>query len=400
MALDSRTRRAARRPSSRARYRLRRLITLLVAAVLVAAGANYFLGQDPVLGNPKAPILLAWTRDDLLPELAEAAREAEGIGAVATARNGVGWLNSWGPDGATRSAPSGFQVPVEVLVVVPQDYSVFVPEEHRSAFQGLAEGGALLGATGATFRGIESTGSLTFGRTTIPVTGVVPDDLVASHEVVLSLDTASRLGIDDLKYVLLELERGTSQEEAEQELRGMLPEGARLGFRAPGEAPVFRPGGTILPQSTIKKQFGEFAGRRGSGRSIVIDPEWVQENTSNFTIPLLGTARCHNKVIPQIRGAFQAVVDEGLSNLVRRRDFGGCLAPRFLNSDPHSGLSHHSWGIAFDFNVASNPYGAEPTMDPRLVSLLEEWGFTWGGRWVVPDGMHFEYLKDAKSGGS
>jgi hypothetical protein len=29
-------------------------------------------------------------------------------------------------------------------------------------------------------------------------------------------------------------------------------------------------------------------------------------------------------------------------------------------------------------------------MDPRVVSIMEKWGFRWGGRWSPPDGHHFE----------
>jgi hypothetical protein len=28
-----------------------------------------------------------------------------------------------------------------------------------------------------------------------------------------------------------------------------------------------------------------------------------------------------------------------------------------------------------------------------VVTVFERWGFTWGGTWVVPDGMHFEFLR-------
>jgi hypothetical protein len=31
------------------------------------------------------------------------------------------------------------------------------------------------------------------------------------------------------------------------------------------------------------------------------------------------------------------------------------------------------------------------TQDPRLVEVMAEWGFIWGGDWAVPDPMHFEY---------
>ena len=51
-------------------------------------------------------------------------------------------------------------------------------------------------------------------------------------------------------------------------------------------------------------------------------------------------------------------------------------------------------GIAFDINVASNAPGTRPDQDPRLVEIMEEHGFTWGGRWLIPDGMHFEYRRE------
>jgi hypothetical protein len=127
---------------------------------------------------------------------------------------------------------------------------------------------------------------------------------------------------------------------------------------------------------------------------MTVDPAWIEKNTSNVSFPLLGSTRCHNKLIPVIREAMQDVAEQNLNSLVRRNDFGGCFAPRFLNSDPHSGISHHAWGIAFDFNVSQNPYGVEPKMDPRLVEVLEDHGLTWGGHWTEPDGMHFEYLKE------
>jgi hypothetical protein len=25
------------------------------------------------------------------------------------------------------------------------------------------------------------------------------------------------------------------------------------------------------------------------------------------------------------------------------------------------------------------------------VEIFDRWGFTWGGSWLVPDGMHFEF---------
>ena len=350
----------------------------------------------PLLGERDSPILLAWTTGGLDPGFAASAARLPGVTAVAEVRNGMGWLSSWAAEGAAPvGAPAGFKVPVEVAAVDPAQYAQFIPAGEKSTFEQLARGGALLGRTGAELRGITSTGTLQLGDITLPVIGVVDDELVASHEAIVSHQTAAVLGIDEPKYILIALGREASEQGVEQGLRRGLPAGKRLGTRTPdGDARIFRPGGTGLPQAEVKKVFGEFSARQGRGAAIVIDPDWIEANTANVTFPLLGETRCHRALIPVVRGALNEVVQKGLSSLVQRRDFGGCFAPRMLNSDPHSGISRHAWGAAIDFNVSGNGLGQKPTMDPRLIEIMERWGLNWGGRWMVPDGMHFEYLRE------
>ena len=376
------------------------LVSLAVVAILVTATVFAARGRNapPLLGERDSPILLAWTTGGLDPGFAASAALLPGVDAVAEVRNGMGWLSSWAAEGAAPvGAPAGFKVPIEVASVDPAQYSKFIPAGERSTFEQLARGGALLGRTGAELRGITSTGTLQMGDITVPVIGVVDDELVASHEVIVSHQTAAALGIDDPKYILIALGPEASEEGVEEGLRRGLPAGKRLGTRTPdGKALIFRPGGTGLPQAEVKKVFGEFSARQGRGAAIVIDPAWIEANTPNVTFPLLGETRCHKVLIPMVRGALNEVVEKGLSSLVGRRDFGGCFAPRMLNSDPHSGISRHAWGAAIDFNVSGNGLGQKPTMDPRLTEIMERWGLTWGGRWMVPDGMHFEYLRDAK----
>jgi hypothetical protein len=77
--------------------------------------------------------------------------------------------------------------------------------------------------------------------------------------------------------------------------------------------------------------------------------------------------------------------------LVKREEFAGCYSARFIGSNPHGRLSTHAWGAAVDLNAASNPFGADPTMDMRVVRAMRNAGLNWGGDWLVPDGMHFEW---------
>ena len=110
-------------------------------------------------------------------------------------------------------------------------------------------------------------------------------------------------------------------------------------------------------------------------------------------LPLLGPTRCHRLIVPQLRGALEEIVARELDHLLDEGDYGGCWVPRHIGWDASSELSLHAWGIAFDVNVRTNPYGSRPRLDPRLVDVFERYGFNWGGRWRDPDGMHFELAR-------
>jgi len=344
----------------------------------------------------KAPIstILAWTPGGLPPGLAGTARAIPGVSAVAEIRSGIAWLSSWANrDEAPASAPEGLAIPVEVAAVDPEQYATFVPPSERARFLELGRSGALLGQAGSRLRGVESQGSLRFGDTDIGILGVVADELIGGHEVIVSAATGAPLGITTPRYLLISLAPEASRSLVEDELRRALPPGGTVRVRAPGETPVFRHGDAVLGVSQIKELFGEFAARPEPDGTIRIDPKWVEENIVTASVPLLGSVRCHKAVLPQISAALEEISRRGLGGLIRAGDFGGCYSARFLNRDAESALSHHAWGIALDLNVTENPFGAEPSIDPRLVEILDRWGFTWGGRWLVPDGMHFEFLR-------
>jgi hypothetical protein len=178
-------------------------------------------------------------------------------------------------------------------------------------------------------------------------------------------------------------------------IRSLLPAGIPVRIRGPGETPFFRQGDAVLPQVRMKELFGEFAAAPVGGGYLRIDHAWVSRNIVTARVPLLGLVRCNRVIIPQLRGALSELEASGLGQLVNAGAYGGCFSPRFVNRIPNAGISHHAWGAAIDINVAANPYGRPPTQDRRLVAIFARWGFTWGGRFLIPDGNHFEFVRFA-----
>lgn len=380
---------------------------------IIAATAGLFVGALVMLALPGTPgerpratpepprldpvaarTLLAWTPGELPSRFAASARTLPGVASVVEVRSGTGWLkNSTTKDGASVPAPEGFRVPIEVAAVDPDDYVDFVPPGRRAFFVGrLADGGVILGASSAALRRVAPGGRLHFGDVVLDVIDVFPDELIGAHEALVSNETGAELGITRPRYALVALATDGSLRTVETALHRVAVGGAPLRVRAPGETPAFRHGDAVLPPVRLKELFGEFAAEP-SGGNLRVDPLWTKANIARERIPVLGNVECHVKILAQLRAAFEEVARRGLDDLVDASDFGGCSSPRFLNQDPGAGISHHSWGVAFDLNVSANPFGAEPRMDRRLVEILERWGFTWGGRWLVPDSMHFEFLR-------
>jgi hypothetical protein len=227
------------------------------------------------------------------------------------------------------------------------------------------------------------------------VAGVVPDAAIGANEAFVSMRTADRLGLRTERYVLVDPKPGTARGRLAVRIRDLLSGDVSLRIRGPGETPYFRQGDAVLPQVRMKQLFGEFAARPEPGGYLAIDPGWTSQHIVTTRLPLLGEVRCNRAIVPQLRGALSEIEASGLGHLVNPRQFGGCFSPRFVNRIPNAGLSHHAWGTAVDINVAANPFGRPPTQDRRLVAIFERWGFTWGGRFLIPDGMHFDFIRFA-----
>lgn len=335
-------------------------------------------------------LLLVWTPTALPRGLADRVRRLPRVRRVTAVRAGtLEMVPGSGADGRGAASPGpGFVVALDAMAFDPSSYPEFLPPSVATTFAELRPDQALLGETAARLRGLRPGGSLVLARgRTVRVAAVVDDTVVGGAEVAVAR-SRQRGAMGPARYLLVAF-RGPrpALERAVRRTLGDVP--ARL--RAPGETPFLRHGDAVLTQVAIKERFGEFSHRRATGRQIVQDPVWVSRHLRTAAVPLLGTVRCHRALLPALRGAMSELKARRLGFLVDRDGFAGCHNARL--STTGDSLSRHAWGVAVDLNHPANPFGATPAQDPRLVEVMERWGFAWGGRWLVPDAAHFEYRR-------
>lgn len=341
--------------------------------------------------DPVASATLVWTQGGLPTGLARRIAGLAGVTHSVSVVDGTVWLTGSRTVAGKefdRSA-GGMAMPLDLAGAAPADLAAFFPATDQSLISDLAKGQAILGATSAALRHIGAGGVLEFGSRSVRVAGVVPDAVVGGHELFVSRAEAAALGINREQYVLLQAPGGVSQ----SRIRALVPAGTLMRIRGPGEAHFLRQADAVLPPVMMKAAFGEFAADPIllPGEWMSMAPDWQAEHIVSAPVPILGTARCNVALIPQLRAALTQVFRRGLASLIRPGDYGGCFAARVIPGSPGEALSAHAWGAAIDINVSTNQVGASPHQGPRLVAIFKRWGFTWGGNWMRPDGMHFEF---------
>ena len=290
-------------------------------------------------------------------------------------------------DSVELDADDGLVIPLDGLALDPEAHRSFDPQR---SLVGLQPGSVALGATSATFRGMEVGDTLSISGRTYQVAAVAPDEVVGAAEVVFSsADEEAPVETDRYALVKTELDRN----EFEDIVRDMYDGPAPLRIRSEDETPWMRHGDAVLPQIFIKTSLGEFGYGSRSGSEFSQDPAYIDAYIIEADVPILGAVTCHETVVDMLRGAMTELVDNGLGHLVEPAGFAGCWNPRYIRATTGrpAGISRHAWGAALDLNAAANPVGSAGTQDPRLVAVMGDWGFTWGGDWLVPDPMHFEY---------
>lgn len=95
---------------------------------------------------------------------------------------------------------------------------------------------------------------------------------------------------------------------------------------------------------------------------------------------------CNKDMVIPLQVAFENLIKRGCVDQLKTWD--GCFNIRRKRGGISSSL--HSWGLAVDVNAAWNRMGRTPTLSSEFVKCWTDAGFEWGGRWRIPDGMHFQ----------
>jgi hypothetical protein len=339
-------------------------------------------------GPPR--LLLVWTQEALPAGFLRRVRHLSGIARVVPVMSGVGWMVSSSAGGSFLDRPpAGFAIPLDVAGADPSTYAAVTGFLSTAQVQALDEGRALLGRTSAAIRRMGRGGAIRLTTGTVRVAGVSSDAAVGAHEVFLSARRAVALGIGTERYLIVRLDEGAVGSRVAARILHAAPPGTPLRIRSNTKTPYLRHADGVLPPVWEKVFFGEFAAHPVSSGPLDVDPSWVGDHIVAARVPILGVVLCNRAVITPLRGALRTLVRAGLASLVHPMQYRGCFVPSLI---PGSGdISHHAWGSAFDINVEANWVGQPPHQDPRLVADFARWGFAWGGRFLVPDGMHFEY---------
>jgi len=342
------------------------------------------------------PAYLMWRTGGLPAGLEPKLRSMVGVTSAVMFVGSTLWMGaSYTKAGAVvQRIPAPMGIPLEAFAAEPQTMSAFIPAAYRSeVVNAMTHGRAVLGARSARLRhlGVGDRIVLRNGKPII-VGAVVPDPVASWSELLVSRVAARRLDIANPQFALMSFAGDPSAGVVRRRVVALLKPGYPVRVRKPGGARFRRIADTSWPQILMKRFFGEFVARPYPGRPgyLQMGGTFVRDHLTTRVVPLLGLTTCNRRVFPPLIAAMDELRAEGLAGLIH--GYAGCFNARNVNRWPNGPISHHAWGAAVDINAAQNPWGAPPHQDPRLVAIMRAHGFDWGGHFLVPDGMHFDYV--------
>jgi hypothetical protein len=324
--------------------------------------------------------------------LDEPASEAE-VGTVKSIK-GVASA-AFMPRGEVRVGVAGGSGTMVVGVVDPLDFRPLTPEVTRDAqfvWSSLLRGDAVVTFAAAEEMGIGGAAPIELGSAGPVTVGAYADNGVPNYaDILVSEKIGSKLGLVDARLAVVGSEPGVDREAVRRRLAAGL-EGEQLVNLLP-DAPEFLTAGSPEMVGSETGLIPTMPFELADGGFIEPDEAWVDQNITTAVVPIIGEVTCHRIMMPRLFQALAEIEREGLAELLRPEDYGGCYVPRFIDRDPKNPLSMHAFGLAVDLNVSTNVLGTKGDMDPRIIEIFNKWGFTWGGIWDRPDPMHFELAR-------
>ena len=346
----------------------------------------------------------ASTRDRALA----AAREA---GAQATVRDAASLSMQRIRRGTStvQAPPSGLSYPMGTTVIDRDAVGALMGSEVSGA---LDANRIVMSSGTASLRGARSGDVVTLrsvwgADVDFTIGAVVDDAITGGTELLMAPEAAARLSLSRPSSVVVWGFDSREAIDAALSRQGLVS--TRIRIRRSWDPAD--PDDTIGMGRT-KQLLGEFAFRVNSNGSVTQEYAWQVANLPSgrrlLNPSIAIRARCHLVIEPAIRAALAEAAAVGVGGVFDVGDAniaGGCHNPRFntLSQSRTVGfLSRHSWGMAIDTNTRGSCQGCAPpdfATDPggcTAVRIFRKHGFAWGGNFLTPDGMHFEWVGERR----
>ncbi len=308
-----------------------------------------------------------------------------------------------------QAAPSLMSIPMGTTVLDGDVIGALMGNEVSAV---LSADSIVMSSGTAGLRGAQGGDTITlrslFGEDVdFTIGAVVDDEVTGGTELLITPEAASRLFLDRKSGVVLWGFESRDAIDQALEDQGLVSTSIRIRRSWDPFDPDF-----TLGMARTKELLGEFGYRVNSNGSVTQESAWQAANLPssrvllNSSIPI--RARCHNVIEPALRAALAEAAAAGVGgvfNVFHANTAGGCHVPRFnrlAQSSSIGFLSRHSWGMAIDTNTIGSCQGCAPPDFATLpggctaVRIFRKHGFSWGGNFLTPDGMHFEYVGERR----
>lgn len=389
------------------------LVVLGIAVPMVAQGVSGSVAgpasasSRAVRSSPLASnVVTIYNSGELRTDVAYAAMTAarQAGASIAFGRSAsVGMIGVYRGSNPVQLPGAGFAYPMGTTVLPAE---VIGNTMGRDVSKHLAADAVVMGQTSANLRGARAGDTMQLiadngSVVTFRIAAVMPDAKVGGAELLMMPEAGDRLGIFRLSRAVIWNPSSRSALNSSMAANGLVSTSIRI--RRSWDPPD--PDDTLGVMET-KALLGEFSYRVNANGWLTLDGTWMQNITYGSIGGLSLATGCHREVRPALQAAMNEIHSRGLAGTINFSDAnsaGGCFGARFNRLTPSSTLgfvSRHSWGMAVDTNTRGSCQGCTPDFingrGCETVQIFRKHGFAWGGNFLTPDGMHFEYVGERR----